>query len=419
MKNGKNVLLIAAIFVLASIFIAPMIFAKIPGHYVGAAGIFSQTKEFIKTYPAEITDSSMKRNPVIFSQRPYTPEENYNFYTSDSNTGYFCQEDFWSLSDTINDVHWYGLSLIFDNGWTQGDPNGMQFKIIFYEDNEGYPGNVVASFSDLDPNPINTGIVYYYTYTMYYWEIDLPEIVSLVNGWISIQSTYCPDGSWFLWSCSPEGNYNALQSNFSINDNLAFNLTGGWFIPHPDVIIDSIIQPVSGPAGIISPIINISNIGNMDEKFPVNVQITSTTLEYNQTQNTTLLQPGDTQQIIFPQWKPEAWNNTIENTTIEYTIVATAILDWDCNQSNNILIQSFDLTYTCDLHRVFLLGFISNSTNYNTSISFNAKCLFCYDHSASSLDRLYSDEKIIITKKHLLGLVGKKFVIGLFNGMVF
>lgn len=417
MKNRKNVLLITAILVLTSVFNIAMTVAQKPGFVDKRDGIFSQTKESIKIYPAEITDSSMKRNPVIFSQRPYTPEENYNFYTSDSESGYFCQEDFWNLTDLINDVHWYGLSLIFDNGWTQGDPNGMQFKIIFYEDNGGYPGNVIATISDLEPCPINTGISYT-GYIMYYWEIELPELVSLVNGWISIQSAYCPDDSWFLWAGSPEGNFNAMQSNYSIGDNLAFNLTGGWFIPHPDVKIDSIIQPVSGPAGIIAPIINISNIGNMDERFPVNVQITSTTLEYNQTQNTTLLWPGDSQQIIFPQWEPEAWNNTIENTTIEYTIVVIAIVEWDCNQSDNTLTKTFNLTYTNKPQRYFLFGSISNKTKDNTSISFNVKNLFCF-HNTSYYNRLFSGEKIIVLKKYQLGFVGKNFVIGRFHGVVF
>src|SRR4030042_5384944 len=123
MKNRKNVLLITAILVLTSVFNIPMTVAQKPGFADKRDGIFSQTKESIKIYPAEITDSSMKRNPIIFSQRPYTPEENYYFYTSDSESGYFCQEDFWNLTDLINDVHWYGLSLIFNNGWTQGDPN--------------------------------------------------------------------------------------------------------------------------------------------------------------------------------------------------------------------------------------------------------------------------------------------------------
>lgn len=419
-KNAKEigVFLIAAILVLISVFNIPLTFAQIPGRDVGLNGILSRTMESLQNYRIKNTSSVEGDRLVIFSQRPYTPEESYNFYTSDSNSGYLCQEDFWNLTDLINDLHWYGLSLIFDNGWTQGDPNGMQFEIIFYEDDGGYPGNIFTIISDLEPILKNTGLSYS-SYTMYYWEIDLPEIVPLVNGWISIQSTYCPDGSWFLWSGSPEGNFNAIQSNYSIGDNLAFNITGGWFIPHPDIKIDSIIQPVSGQAGIIEPIINVTNVGNMDRIFPVNIQISSSTIEYNQTQNNIHLWPGDSQQIIFQNWTPEEWHNTIENKIIEYTIVATAIVDWDCNQSDNTLIQSFNLTYTNEVHRLFFFGFISNRTEDNSSISFYAKHLFCYDHNTSDYNRLYSDEKIIVSKKHRLGFVGKGFIIGKFNGVVF
>ncbi|MDH7506886.1 MAG: hypothetical protein QHH15_03760 [Candidatus Thermoplasmatota archaeon] len=174
----------------------------------------------------EITQPSMGRGgEVIFHQRPYQPSESWSFYTTASAAGYLCQEDFWDLTASIGGVHWWGLTLIYSAGWYPGNPNGMKFEIKFYEPGTA-PGAVVATYSNLEPVAVNTGLTYA-GFPMYYWEVDLPDSVDLPDGWISIQSTYAPDNSWLLWAGSPEGNLNALQNGASLYDNLAFNLTAG------------------------------------------------------------------------------------------------------------------------------------------------------------------------------------------------
>lgn len=173
----------------------------------------------------EITQPSMGRGEVIFHQRYYEPSESWSFYTTASSAGYLCQEDFWDLTASIGDVHWWGLTLIYSGGWYPGNPNGMKFEIKFYEPGTT-PGPVVETFSDLEPVAVNTGLTYA-GFPMYYWEVELPNSVDLPDGWLSIQSTYAPDNSWLLWAGSPEGNFNALQNGASLYDNLAFNLTAG------------------------------------------------------------------------------------------------------------------------------------------------------------------------------------------------
>lgn len=423
MKNRKNILnqicglLTSIILVLVSVFIVPMTMAKNPCHNRGVNGFISQNTESMHINTNESIQPLIGSKDELFSQRPYYPNESYSFYTSDSNGGYRCQEDFWDLHLAIGKIEWYGLTLIYDYGWNEGNPNGMTFEIKFYEDSGGFPGNIVAVESNITSTAEDTGLIYS-GFPMYHWEVKLSTGVSLFDGWVSVQSTYCPDGSWFLWACSPEGNYNALQNDYNLGDNLAFSLEPYWFVPHHDIKIDSIIQPIGGPAGVIAPIINVTNIGNMYEIFQVTVQITSSTLEYYETQNNIFLWPGDSQQIIFPLWTPEAWHNTIENKIIEYAIIATAIVDWDCNQSDNTMAQSFNLTYTNEVHRLFFFGFISNRTEDNTSISFNARHLF-YFHNTSDYNRLYAGEKIILSKKHKVGFVGTNIIIGKFDGVVF
>ncbi|DAC72528.1 MAG TPA: hypothetical protein DSN98_04885, partial [Thermoplasmata archaeon] len=72
------------------------------------------------------------RGEVIFSQGYYLPTESWNFYTSASEPAYLAQEDFWGLTSDIGDVEWYGLPLIYNYGWTPGDPTGMTFEIKFF-----------------------------------------------------------------------------------------------------------------------------------------------------------------------------------------------------------------------------------------------------------------------------------------------
>jgi len=184
----------------------------------------------------QINNPSLERGYVMFSQRPYLPNECWTFYISAKDAGYLCQDDFWNLTDSISDVHWWGVTLIYDEaGWILGSPNDMEFEIIFYEDNSGTPGNIEITFSNITPTYTDTQLIYADLYKLYYFQTDISTEVSLVDGWISIQSTSSPDNSWLLLPGSPEGNFNALQNGGDLIDNLAFNLTTES-LPPPDII---------------------------------------------------------------------------------------------------------------------------------------------------------------------------------------
>jgi len=90
--------------------------------------------------------------PVMFSQPPVTPDDPWAFYTSDYYLGYLCMDDFWDVEDEICDVHWWGLSLIWDNNWYNCDPQGMMFEIIIYDQYQ----NAVCMYTNLTPTPIPT-----------------------------------------------------------------------------------------------------------------------------------------------------------------------------------------------------------------------------------------------------------------------
>jgi hypothetical protein len=163
---------------------------------------------------------------VIFSQPPYGPNEWVTAYTSSSQPGYgwLCQEDFWNLSVSIDDVEWWGFQAIYSAGWIPGDPTGAVFEIKFYQDVGGAPGSVVKVFSNLTPAIVDLGY-WNWVSNLYYFSVNLPEKVNLATGWISIDNTFTPDSSAMLWIDSSVGNLNALQNSVNLGINLAFNLT--------------------------------------------------------------------------------------------------------------------------------------------------------------------------------------------------
>jgi hypothetical protein len=212
--------------------------------------ITSLEKNSITHSIKQITTPAMGEGNVIFSQPPHSPDDVWSAFTSASSFPHLCQEDFWGLTASIDGVHWWGLTLIWNSGWYVGNPDGMKFEIKFYQDSAGVPGSVVATFSDIVPTYVNTGLNYA-GYPLSYFETDIPG-VSLANGWISIQSTYSPDNSSLLWMSSPEGNLNAIQNGIPQAWNLAFELNH----TSPDATVS-----IAGGLGVN---LQITNIGTTD-----------------------------------------------------------------------------------------------------------------------------------------------------------
>lgn len=231
-----------------------------------------KTEEFVLTYIHDVTikDFTEPRNirggrdEVIFSQRVYTPHENWSFYLSADDAGSLCQDDFWNLTDMILGMHWDGLPLIYNGGWMQGNPEGMTFEISFYTDSGGAPGSEVITLTGLQPT-YDEGELYAGMYQAYFWSVELPEAVTLEDGWLSIQSINSPEGSWFLWGGSPEGNLNALQNGAGLGDSLAFVLTTiGWHEPTPVYVKKGSTKPIQ---------VLISNGGTFVETCVVNAKL--------------------------------------------------------------------------------------------------------------------------------------------------
>ena len=158
--------------------------------------------------------------PVGFSQPPPEEDDDWQFYTSDVGLVYLCMDDFWELTADIGDIHWWGLCLLWNNGWYACDPEGMEFEVIFYDTAK----NPISTYSGLTPTAQPTG-KFFSGFEMYKWEVDLDPVCSLTEGWVSIQSISSPNGCAFLWANSLTGNLNAEQNGGTLNDNLGFEIT--------------------------------------------------------------------------------------------------------------------------------------------------------------------------------------------------
>jgi hypothetical protein len=185
-----------------------------------------------------ITSPADDGRDLLFHQRPFTPTESWTFRSSNVGGGYLCQDDFWDLTAPIGNIEFWGLCLIYNAGWTAGNPNTLPFEVKFYENGGTAPGAVVATYTLAASTPVNTGQTYS-GFTMYYWTYDIVPAVSLEDGWISIQSTAAPDNAWLLWAGSPEGNLNMWQQGATtpqIAGDCAYNLSGSGS-PTPGVDI--------------------------------------------------------------------------------------------------------------------------------------------------------------------------------------
>jgi len=205
-------------------------------------------KAFIKTTNTNPTDPVITPvfGPVIFSQKPYEPDEEWTFYLSDASAGYICADDFWEITEPICDIHWWGLTLFWNGASYEAcDPTGMIFEIIFY-DMSGAP---VCTYQ-VQPPAIPTGKYYSaLNFEMYYWETDLDPCCQIDNGWVSIQSIQSPNECYFLWAGSPEGNWNGQQNWVPFpdgEDNLAFQLTAGGEPCEPGIDVEKQVKDKDG-----------------------------------------------------------------------------------------------------------------------------------------------------------------------------
>lgn len=167
----------------------------------------------------------------IISQQPLSPTGAWNASTSETSPGYLGYEYYWGGPTTITDIRWWGI-----NGMSMTSYGKTfypcyrvpdTFKITFYRDNGGQPGEVVNFFTGT-PIKTATGAIYG-TFPLYQYDASLNPPISLESGWVSIEGTGDSD-CWFLWMQSNEGDQYALHweqtSSVTLNADFSLCLTG-------------------------------------------------------------------------------------------------------------------------------------------------------------------------------------------------
>jgi len=223
------------IFVIVGMFLGAGILPSINGNQTNEiTGISNENKcvnsnDEIYTAGNEIEESmdDYGRYVNIFDQPPASPDEGQRAFTSEKNVGYDSYkmyENLYDVNGKIEKITWWGICLYFDGGWIDGDPEGMNFYLEFYDDSSektnAPPQNKIASFdvSAEDVQITHTGIYWNETAKSHEhikFEYILPTSVELSNGegWVSIQSHDDPQGDWFLWIISYFGDSFSYQEN--------------------------------------------------------------------------------------------------------------------------------------------------------------------------------------------------------------
>ena len=216
----------------------------------------ARTDHFIDITGEGYIHNSWASDSPVFDQSPAgnQGDNGWSMSTSDAAPDYLHAENFWSLTEPIEAVEFWGINWYHDGTqWVQSDvEDPMDFEIKFYTDHasEYSPDIEVASFpltlsrTTVDTVTFSSGPVYRY------WA-NLPTPVVLTDGWVSIQGTSVstPDDPWFMWSTSPIGDLGNVSWNTSwgFDDvDLAFALYG-TLLPPVDIMVE-----ISGSNAIIS-----------------------------------------------------------------------------------------------------------------------------------------------------------------------
>ena len=179
---------------------------------------------------------------TMVGQRAWGEEEAWAVYVSNANFPNFTGdgrkllENFAGVPNPITDVHWWGITAIFDdNGDLIECPlDPGEFTIEFYAHdpvtNRPNLDLLICSYTANAGNGLtkiaNENL--YGDFRLWYWSFDLPTPCSMFEGWIAIQNT---DLCMFWWAGSPEGGtiHVATEDGVTQSDedgDLAYCLTG-------------------------------------------------------------------------------------------------------------------------------------------------------------------------------------------------
>jgi len=190
--------------------------------------------------PCDAPDTPVCPANTLAQQRAYSQYEewvasvsNSKFYNWTDGIKRFEHFHGVSAANGIEDVHWWGLSAVYDDwGYLVECPlNPGTFKIQFWAHNEYTnrpditdPNNLVCQYTLTAPQvTVSDSGHKYGDFTLWMWHVQLPTACYMEEGWLSVQNTdYC----MFWWAGSPEGGTIHLELD-ERNGNLEFEEAKG------------------------------------------------------------------------------------------------------------------------------------------------------------------------------------------------
>jgi len=150
---------------------------------------------------------SVEKSSIFTKENGYScPEGTVLSNMPDGSLGYPSTEDFDFKNYTffsnlpggeISEISLWGLQAYHDGeNWNPCTSNIMDIEVTFYEDDDGKPGDVIASEIHLVP-AIEDENVNFGTWAVYSFTIDLDDNVSISEGWFSFWSKNNPN-CWLL-----------------------------------------------------------------------------------------------------------------------------------------------------------------------------------------------------------------------------
>ncbi len=137
------------------------------------------------------------------------PAVNYtNAYTSDDGAGYQCYQSY-SATDNFQTVTFYFVAL-------PSVPATSDFNIDFYQAGST-PGASFASYT-ASVNGVNTGEILLGSYPIYAFTVELPDVISTLDGWVSIHAA--ASSNTYYWVNTTTGNGSAMQGSTSLAEQL-------------------------------------------------------------------------------------------------------------------------------------------------------------------------------------------------------
>jgi len=190
---------------------------KKKNNYLKEAGVLLIAIGIIATCITVTANTFEKNQNILFEQNPPDPSNQTRSYLSDNSVPGIVIDDFWDVQYPIHEISWWGNGFVFNSFGgilSKCESTDMIFDVVFYEDLNGEPGEVVCSYHDVTPTITDSGLVYYsqtlddYFSLMYFEVSELSPPCMLSNGWISIQAVD-GDECMFVWRISLEGNSQA------------------------------------------------------------------------------------------------------------------------------------------------------------------------------------------------------------------